>query len=192
MMPHPQASRSSVADRIGSAMARYAVYTATDAEVLRGRDLAAELIGPDIATQNALQAVHQKNGLGMFVFRQEGVAQGFLGAILLRASGLAKIADDSFDALNPDLEDVCDRGEAPAAVYAWGFVAANRIASAAMVRGMMALRDDALPTVPFFCRAATPEGAKVILGKMGYAPYPPSKTAILFKPAEVQSMECAA
>ena len=56
----------------------------------------------------------------------------------------------------------------------------------------LALRERAGLNVPFFCRAATPAGAKVILGKMGYAPLEGSVTGLLVRFSESESLEAAA
>ena len=132
------------------------------------------------------------SGASVFVYRHDGAAQGFLAAILLRPSGLQKLESDSFDALAPDLEDICKAGETPAAVYAWGLAATTVRASAAVVRALMALRDEALPQVPFFCRAATPQGARVIHGKLGYEPYPNSQAGLMVRRPATQKIGRAA
>jgi hypothetical protein len=180
------------AERIAACLEMFSVFPARMDEIARGRTIAAELIGPGIATEDTFAAIHQRTGAGVFVYRQDGLAQGFLGVILLRRSGLEKLQVDKFNAVDPDIEDVCVTGEEPAAVYGWGFAAATARSSGAMVLGLMALRDQAGLNVPFFCRAATPAGAKVILGKMGYAPHPGSNTGLLFRPADVPNLEAAA
>jgi hypothetical protein len=178
--------------RMLACLEAFGVFPARSDEFARGRAIAAELISPDVASEEAFAEVHNRNGAGVFVYRQDGLAQGFLGVILLRASGLAKIEADTFNAVAPDIEDVCVEGEEPAAVYGWGFAATTARASGAMVLGLMALRDSAGLNVPFFCRAATPAGAKVILGKMGYAPFPGSNTGILVRFPDTDSLEVAA
>jgi len=178
--------------RMLACLETFGVFPARDDEFSRGRAIAAQLISPDVAAEATFAAVHNRNGASVFVYRQDGLAQGFLGVILLRASGLAKIEADSFNAVEPDLDDVCEIGEEPAAVYGWGFAAMTARASGAMVLGLMALRDRAGLNVPFFCRAATPAGAKVILGKMGYAPFEGSATGLLVRFPEPQNLEAAA
>lgn len=178
--------------RMSACLETFGVFPAHDDEFSRGRAIAAQLISPDVAAEETFAAVHGRNGAGVFVYRQDGLAQGFLGVILLRASGLAKIEADSFNAVQPDLDDVCEAGEEPAAVYGWGFAATTARASGAVVLGLMALADRAGLDVPFFCRAATPAGAKVILGKMGYAPLKGSATGLLVRFPEPQNLEAAA
>ncbi len=180
------------AKRIFACLETFGVFPARSDELTRGRAIAAELISPDIAREETFSAVHNRSGAGVFVYRQDGLAQGFLGLILLRASGLEKIEKDSFNAISPDLNDVCIDGEEPVAVYGWGFAAATARAAGAMVMGLMALREDAGLDVPFFCRAATPAGAKVILGKMGYAPFPGSATGILVRFPDTVDLGAAA
>ena len=99
------------AQRMLACLEVFAVFPARSDEFTRGRAIAAELISPDVATEDTFAAVHNRNGAGVFVYRQDGLAQGFLGVILLRASGLAKIEADSFNAVAPDLDDVCEAGE---------------------------------------------------------------------------------
>lgn len=180
------------AKRMRVCLETFGVFPARSDEFTRGRAIAADLISPDVASEEAFAAVHNRNGAGVFVYRQDGLAQGFLGVILLRASGLARIEADDFNAVEPDLDDVCCAGEEPAAVYGWGFAATTARAAGAMVMGLMALRDRAGLNVPFFCRAATPAGAKVILGKMGYAPLAGSATGLLVRYPETDSLEAAA
>lgn len=178
--------------RIFTCLEAFGVFPARSDEFARGRAIAAELISPDVASEETFAAVHARNGAGVFVYRQEDLAQGFLGVILLRRSGLAKIEADIFNAISPDLADVCEAGEEPAAVYGWGFAATTARAAGAMVMGLMALRDLAGLNVPFFCRAATPAGAKVILGKMGYAPFAGSQTGLLVRYPDTADLEAAA
>ena len=156
--------------RLTACALRHGLFPAIPGEIEQGREIAVRLIGPLIAPVNVFAAIQERCGAAVFVYRQNGEAQGFLAMIPLRSSGLAKLKADSFDALDPALEDVCLEDETPAAVYAWGLAATTVRASAAVVRALMALRDEALPQVPFFCRAATAQGAKVIHGKLGYEP----------------------
>ncbi len=180
------------AERMLACLESFGVFPARSDELSRGRAIAAELISPDVAAEETFAAVHDRNGAAVFVYRQDGLAQGFLGVILLRASGLAKIEADSFNGVAPDIDDVCEAGEEPAAVYGWGFAATTARASGAMVLGLMALADRAGLNVPFFCRAATPAGAKVILGKMGYAPLAGSATGLLVRYPVNDTLEAAA
>ena len=179
--PAPPPGR--IARRMCEVTAPFGVGPARFDEIPIGRQAAAELISPHVTSVEAFAAVHRRTGVGMFVFRENELATGFLGTILLRPSGLAKIEDDTFQAVSPDMEDVCLPDEYPAALYGWGFVSRTKKAAAAVVRAMMALRDEPICDVPYFCRASTPLGAKIILGKMGYRPFAPSKTGILIKHA---------
>lgn len=180
-------------DRLCESAAPHGVFPAHLDDIAPARVMAVELIGPGIAGVESLRAVHARTGASVFLFRDEdGVVQGVLGVVPLRGSGLAALEADRFDAADPDLDDVCLPNEAPAAVYSWGFAAATIRAAGAVVLAKMAMRDQGFPDVPFFCRAATPQGAKVALGKMGYRPFPPSRTGLLIKPARDAATEQAA
>jgi hypothetical protein len=185
-------SQGDVMASIRACAAAHGLFPAHHDEITRGREIAARRIGPLIASASTLAAVQARNGASVFAYRKDGATQGFLAILPLGPSGLRKIEQDAFNALEPDLEDVCRDGDAVAAVYAWGIAAETVRASAAVVLCLIAMHQQAAPKAPFFCRAATPAGAKITAGKLGYAPYPPSKTGMLFKPARVGALECAA
>lgn len=174
-------TRAAPSEAVQTCLARHGLQVARMDEIAAGRAMAVALIGPGIASEAAFMAVHRRNGAAVFVYRQDGEAQGFLGLILLRQSGLRRLLADRFDAVAPALSDVCTAKENPAAIYGWGFAARTVRASGACVMGLMALADQAFPDLPFFCRAATPRGERVILGKMGYAPFDGSVSGLLVR-----------
>ena len=151
-----------------------------DIEIARG--LAAELIGPYVATGETFADVHRKSHASLFVYRQNGEITGTLGIVPLQPRGLDAVIRDTFDAKNPARDTVCAPGDSFAALYGWGFAARTRKAAAAVVIGSMRLRDTVFAPIPCFTRAATPAGARVICTKMGYRPYRGSSSGLLISP----------
>ncbi len=159
------------------------LFPATPAEMAPARALAAELIGPYVVSEETFGYAHARTGgASMFVHRLDGAVDGAFAMVPLRRSGLHALHHHRFDAKNPDWDQVAEAGEEPAAIYGWGFAASTRKAAAAVVRGAMLLRDEAFPNIPWFTRAATPAGAKVILGKMAYRPFNGSDSGMLWSP----------
>jgi hypothetical protein len=152
-----------------------------DIEVARA--LAAELIGPQVTSVDTFADVHAKTRASVFVYRQDGRITGTLGIVPLRPPGLDAICAGTFDPRRPAGELVCGPTDPFAALYGWGFAARTRKAAAAVVTGSMQLRATVFAAIPCFTRAATPAGARVILSRMGYSPYPGSSSGLLISPA---------
>ena len=143
------------------------------------RDMAAGLIGEGIASTEALTSVCAHTGYGIYLAREEGLPTGVVALIMLNARGLAAVKDDSFDPLAPDLALVAGPNEAPAAVYSWGIAAATREAAKACVQGCWEMRAEA-PFIPFFVRAATEAGRRLLTEKLRFVPYPGTTTGLLW------------
>jgi hypothetical protein len=156
-----------------------------------GRVLAAELIGPDVALALTFRRVQQITVSTVFVYRRAGEIAGVLGMVAIRPDGLDAIRQHRFDPKNPPTEFLCRPGDPFAAMYGWGIVGRTRKASATVVAGAMTLRDQ-YPDLPFFTRAVTPAGAKVVRGRLGYSPYPGAPDGLLWNPVRHPSQERAA
>ena len=146
-----------------------------------GRALAAELIGPAIALTQTLLRVQARCGAAIFVQRAEGVVTGVSTLLPLRLEGRRAIESHAFDTRLPPDELLCAPGDSLAAVYPWGFAARTRRASAAVVSMVIRLREH-WPDIPFYTRAVTPSGSKVVRGRMGYSPYPGAPDDLLWNP----------
>jgi hypothetical protein len=156
-----------------------------------GRAIAADLISPHVALAATFRRVQERTESTVLVFRQDDEVVGVLGMVPLRPEGFEAIQRHLFDPKNPPEEFLCAPGDPFPAMYGWGFAARTRRASAAVVLGAMMLRDR-YPDIPFFTRAATPAGVKVICGRMGYAAYPGAPDDLLWNPVRPASEERAA
>lgn len=161
----------------------------SDVDIVRG--LAAELIGPYVATAETFADIHRKSRASIFVYRQNGEITGTLGIVPLRPQGLDAVIRDTFDARDPARETVCAPGDAFAALYGWGFAARTRKGGAAVVMGSMRLRETVFAQIPCFTRAATPAGERVICTKMGYRPFRGSSSGLLVSPVQSKLADVA-
>ena len=142
------------------------------------RDLAARLISPDIAQAEALRSVHRRTGYGFYVAREGGVLSAVMALVLLNGAGLAAVQAETFDALRPDPVHAVTPFEPPQAVYGWGIAAATRESAGVLVASSWAVLD-VVPR-PFFVRAATDAGRRMLTDKMSFVPYPGSRTGLLW------------
>lgn len=154
-------------------------------EVAPARQAATARLGEGIASAACFGAVHElTGGAALFGYDHEAKLSGFLGGFPVRAAAVPQLLAGRFNGVEVDLDLVARPGETPAAWYGWGFTATGRRAAAAVVRGAQTVRDGLFWAVPAFTRAATGDGERVILGRLGYVRLPGSLDAsMMWKPA---------
>lgn len=143
------------------------------------------MIGQDIATAATLNAVQAIRRGSILVATDRRGVSGVLATLVLRAKGLAAIRSGRFDGVAVDLDLVCRPGEAPAAFYAWGVAARDKVAARSVVAGAARLTQ-LFSSIPRFARAATSAGARTLTERMGYLAVTGSAD-LFWLPAEVAS-----
>ena len=140
------------------------------------------LIGDWIANIETIVEVSRRNPLSLLVYRENGKVTGVVCYLMLRPAGLLAIATDKFNGVNPDLDMIAGTGEVPLAGYGWALAAKSRKAAAAVLVGLEKVRSELYPNIPFFARAATNDGRRVLCGRLRYLPFPRSNTGLLWSP----------
>lgn len=170
-------------------MARIGVDEADAGDLAQARALAAALINPAIAPEEAIRAIHTRSGCGIYLVREGGAVAGIIAMVLLNRAGLAAVEQDVFNPLTPALEHVAQAHEEPAAVYGWGVAGATREAARVVVHGSHV----ALETIrqPYFARAATEAGHRMLTSKLGFIPYPGSTSGLLWREPHGQARRAA-
>ncbi len=177
-LPHPVA-RASVSLAIRAELALLDIYPASRTEVVEARHFAARLIGGTIVTPEGLQRVHEHSGAGLFVYHDDEELTGVLALVMLNAAGHDAIRGEAFDALDPDLAHVAREGEDPAALYGWGIAATRKMTARRLVDGLSAIANGPVGHLPYYSRAATPQGERLLIERIGFRPYPGSATGLL-------------
>jgi hypothetical protein len=163
-------------------LVKFDFHIASAEEYGRARALAAETISPHIASESTLRRVQQTTQAAVFINRHAGKIVGILGIIPLQPAGVAAVQRHLFCPRDPSNEFLCLPNDRFAGLYGWGFSALTRKVAAQALAASKALRDHFFE-VPFFSRAATPAGAKALLGRLGYTPYPDAPDDLLWNPA---------
>jgi hypothetical protein len=140
----------------------------------------AALIGDWIASLETITSVYNRNPLSFLFYREGEAVTGVVSVLLLRPSGLLAIATDKFDGVSPDIDVIAPPDEVPTAGYGWALAAKSRRAAAAVLLGLDKIHTDLFPQIPFFARAATPDGRRVLCGRLRYVPFPRSNTGLLW------------
>lgn len=174
--------RVSAPGRICGVAAEFGMKLADDAEIRAAREIAAQLINDGIASAETFSAVQAITHASVFVFLEGRAVTGMLGLFLVRAAGLRAIENGAFDGVNPDLDMVARPGETPAACYGWGFAGTTNLGGGNAVKAAVALRNRLFWRIPVFTRTATPDGVRVITGKMGYQIYNPADPTLVWMP----------
>lgn len=155
------------------------VVDAEPGDLAQVRTLAAELISPSVTSLATIQAVHERTAYGIYVVREEGAVAGWLALLMLNDAGLAAVEDDSFDPVSPDLGCLTSPLETPVAVYSWGIATASRQAAKSLIEACWVVREQ-LPDIPFFVRASTDAGRRMLTEKLYFVGYPGTASGLLW------------
>lgn len=157
-------------DALTGGLAPFSVTLSNDRECEIARALAAELITPNVASVAVLKRVQRLTRASVYSHREDGETTGVLAIVPLSPAGLAAVEDRSFDPIDPADAHLCLPGEPLAGVYGWGMAARSKDAGRAVVKATVAMHEF-WPETPFFTRAATPDGVRLITGKWGFVPH---------------------
>ena len=178
-------------ERLAAVLGSLGLQSAALNELHEARAVAERLIGPSIVSLPALERVHrQTRGGAVFVHRSGRDLAGVLAFLPLSRDGLDAIQSDRLDARAPAPGHVAKYGDEPEAVYLWGGAGSTRQSSAVLIRGAVAVRDDVYPLTPFYSRAATPDGARLLTGRLGYRPL--ASANLFWSPPRRHALERAA
>jgi len=153
------------------AMAALGLRLATDDDIAEGHAMARRLVGPAIASLEAMLAVQHLTGCASFAMRgADGGLVGVLSVIPLASSAKASLADGGFDGLAPPASMLARPGQKASAFYGWGMAGLTPRGRAAVIAGAMKLQREVYGDLPFYARAATSEGEHVLHDRMGARP----------------------
>lgn len=181
-LPDPEGCRTD-RDSVLAVAASYGLTPPAENEIGACRLIAAQRISDAVVTEERFAAVQAITGASLFAFREEGVVTGVLAFFFLRPAGLAALLEGRFDPQGFDLDLVARSDEPAAAAYAWGFAATTEAGGKAVVKGSAAIQEGLAWAIPVFTRVATDDGARVLYGKMGYAPVPGDDPSLAMRPA---------
>ena len=152
------------------------------AEMAAARAFGAERIRGEVVSLDTLSAV-ARIAPGAVLIKAEGdEIVGLLAVLPLREPGRAALLAGRFDAVDVASRLVARPAERPAAVYAWACAAKASHVARALLGATDSLARAVFPEIPFFARAATADGRRVLLGSLGYRAFGPAAPDLLWRP----------
>lgn len=134
--------------------------------------LAKAMIGGQVADEAALWRVQSlMHGAALYVYRERGEITGFLAWLPLSPEGVEALIAGLFNGLDPAASHLCAVGAQGGAAYGWGYAGRTRRATAAVIKGTYLARNDMCGAMPFFTRAATADGARILSGRLECLPF---------------------
>ena len=185
-------STSSTVQIIHAQLVTWEVYPVVAAELGDAYRIAVDLIGPNIASADTLKRVHDQTGAGLFVAHERGIVTGVLALILLNSAGARAVRTDHFDGVDPPPAQIVQRGEEPAALYAWGMAATSLRTAQRLIQGYIGIDRVAVPQLDCFGRPATQAGARLMTGRLGFKPLRGSTTGVVCRASNAQIEAAAA
>jgi len=106
----------------------------------------------------------------LLVNRREGRVSGLVATLLLTPGAIERLLEGRFDGLSPQDEDLSAPDAPAAAYYIWGVAGRTRLARWSAMELCKRLRYQALPDLTAFMKAATPEGRRAGIDRLGFVP----------------------
>jgi hypothetical protein len=128
----------------------------------------------------------------LYVYREGGEVTGFLAWLPLSLEGVEALTSGSFNGLDPQPSHLCSVGAPGGAAYGWGYAGRTRRAMAAVIKGTYQARHGMCGEMPFFTRAATSDGARILNGRLGCSPFAAEAPGLFWSEPTACSVEQAA
>jgi hypothetical protein len=164
-----------------AAGAELGFVTPTAAEVEEARALGARLVGA-VATTEVFNRVRSFQRAALLVSHADGRVTGVVATLLLRASAATSLRQGRFDGRDPAMSDLCSGQDDPDSYYIWGVGGETRVAKWAAMEFCRRLRNDVLADLTGFTRAATADGRRAAIARLGFLPLTTSDDSLLVSP----------
>jgi len=193
MIRHPQRlADSPTIIGIRDVLTAYGAMPAADDDMVEAHALVARRMKGPVASVQSMRLVQARSGVGVCVARTAGAITGVMGFVLLSPIGRASVVADRFDALNPDVADVCSRRDEPAAIYGWGIATLDHASTKVLVEAACAMGDQVTPHLRWYMRTVTADGERLIMKRQGWRRVPRSSPGLIWQPSLLERQVVAA
>ena len=184
MIRHPQRlADSPTVTRIRDVLTAHGAIPAAPDQVVAAQALVARRMNGPVASVQSMRSIQARSGLGVFITQAGDEISGVMGFILLSSVGRASVVADRFDALDPDMTDVCSRRDEPAAIYGWGIATLNHSATKTLVEAACAMGRQVTPHLRWYMRTVTADGERLIMKRQGWRRVPRSSPGLIWQPS---------
>jgi hypothetical protein len=172
-----------------AAGAQLGFVTPTAADVEEARALGMRLVGA-VATTDVFERVRSFQPAALLVSRADHRVTGVVATLLLRASGARSLRQGNFNGRDPAMDELCSGPDSPDSYYIWGVGGETRVAKWAAMEFCRRLRHDVFADLIGFTRAATADGRRAAVARLGFVPLTTSDDSLLVSPPVIA--RCAA
>jgi hypothetical protein len=194
LVPKSDMAAATTIGRITKAYADFNIYTLTGDRLAEAHELGLQRIGPNIASLETMRKVQEKTSLGILGMtraQMDGVEDpgnqsplvGIYGVLPLTGAGTQAVIENRFNAIDPDFDHVCDKGDEPGGVFAWGVATTAHDAASLIILVTVLVGDYVTPHLDWYARAVTPDGKRLLIDKMGWVNMPDSPDGLVKFPA---------
>ena len=177
---------------IRDVLSRNGAVPASPDEIGEAYALAARRMRTPMASAAVMLAVQSRSGVSVFIVREAGLIAGVMGIVLLSSAGRASVVADRFDALDPDMADVCSRRDEPSAIYGWGIATLSHSATRTLVEAACAMGRQVTPHLRWYMRTVTTDGERLIMKRQGWRRVARSSPGLIWQPSLLEREVAAA
>jgi hypothetical protein len=132
--------------------------------------LATSELGPGLASLEEIMRVDGLTGAAIWTTRRNSAVSGFLAPLALTLEGRDALISGAFDAARIERRWVAPMGAPLAGFYCWCLAGKDQATRGGLVLALRSLVDQHFPDLPFFARASSEAGAR-IMRRLGFFPF---------------------
>ena len=182
----PTRTAAELAAAMATAGADIGFAVAGSEEALEALWLAGDLMNCAVAPPHVVRRVLGLQPAAALVRREAGKIAGVVSTLLLRTSARTDLLAGRFDGLSPSLASLCEPGDEAALYYIWGVAGRSRSARWSAMELSRRLRMTVLADLEAFTRAATADGRRAGVARLGFQPAFGPGDSLLISPPVVE------
>jgi hypothetical protein len=162
--------------------AEYGFGVLDAAKFEEGRALAMRLMDCKVASAEVFGRIRRIQPAVLLTLSRHGRVSGFVATLLLRQSASDTFLSGEFNGLDPDAADLAGPDEPPAIYYIWAVGGETAWARSIAMSLCRRFRERTLASLTGFTRAATPDGLRAAIDRLGFRPVSEADPTLLISP----------
>jgi hypothetical protein len=173
-------------DQYSAAMLRagaeYGFGALDEARFEEGRALAARLMDCKVASAAVFASIRSLQPAVLLTLSRNERVSGFVATLLLRETARRELLSGAFDGLEPNAADLAVPGDEPAIYYIWGVGGDTHWARSTAMALCRRFREETLAALTAFTKAATADGYRAAVARLGFRPVSGVESNLLVSP----------
>jgi hypothetical protein len=162
--------------------AEYGFHALSEAQFEEGRALAARLMNCEVASSAVFTRIRGTQPAVLLTLSRNRRVSGFVATLLLREGAREKLLSGAFDGLAPSAADLAPPSETPSIYYIWGVGGETHWARSTAMALCRRFREETLAPLTAFTKAATADGYRAAVARLGFRPASAVEANLLISP----------